>query len=279
MKVLARESFLAMALVIAAHGLMYFFLAVLPDSSFSGLGIFVGNQEALAQWRLNNESSYGTRLLDLFKCDFGKSLDNLPVRTQILDALLVSAPHLGIAMVLLIGGIWLVGRMGTPNGHGELLVNYFNFLPPYVAISLLVILSLVIGPFLTGSTLVASVALAVPPLALLSAQTYRITAANLKSDHVRLHIALGASKERVRQRLLKNLIYELLPSLHNAALALFASLLFVEVLVGIGGLGAMTARAIKRVDINLALGLVVFYASAVASVQVLTRTVRAQFPD
>lgn len=279
MKILVRESLLAILLVFSAHGLVYFLLAVLPDSSFSGLGIYAGSQEALAQWRLSHANSYATQFANLIHGDLGRSLDNLPVREQILDAALISAPHLAVATVLIAAGVWLVGFKGVPDRYGELLANYVNFLPPYVAISLLVILSLSVAPLLAAQTVVASVALAVPPLALLSAQAYRITEENLRSEHVRMHFALGASTTRVRQRLLKNLLYQLLPSLHNATLALFASLLFVEVLVGIGGLGSLTARAMKRVDVDLALGLVVFYAIVVAGVHVTARVVRAQFPE
>lgn len=279
MNTLARESLLAIALVLGSHALVYFLLAVLPDSSFSGLGIFAGNQEAVAQWRLSNANSYPTYLLNLLRGDFGRSLDNIPVLTQVVDAVVLSAPHLAISVVLLFCGVWYVGYQGTPGGRGELLANYLNFLPPYVTISLLVILSVLLGSILGGATFVAALALTAPPLALLSAQIYRITEANLRSDHVRLHVALGASRESVRKRLLKNLIYELLPSLHNAVLALFAALLFVEVLVGIGGLGSLTARAIKRVDVDLSLGLVIFYGIVAATIQVVSRAIRARFPD
>lgn len=279
MKTLVRETLLAIALVLASHALAYFLLTVLPDSSFSGLGIFAGNQDAVVQWRSRSAESYDIRFFNLLQGDFGHSLDNISVAQQILNALLVSTPHLVLSLVLLCLGVWFVGTKGTPGGHGEVVANYLNFLPPYVTIALLVITSILFGSAWGVSTLTAALALTVPPLALLCAQIYRITDVNLLSDHVRLHVALGASHVQVRKRLLKNLVHELLPSLHNVALMLLASLLFVEVLVGIGGIGSLTARAIKRVDIDLSLGLVVFYGLMAAGVQVLSRVVRAQYPD
>lgn len=276
----AKEALRAMGLVASAYLLAYALVAVLPDASYAAFGIFSSNEAVVSAWRNTQaHDGLGDRAARLTHLDFGRTLDGVPVLDQLSTALLVSAPHLVIGAMFIMVVVVGVGYRGYPGGKFEQIVSFSNFLPQYVLVVAIALSAATLNNAPGFQGILAGLALGIAPASLMAAQAYQITAVNLRSEHVRFHRACGASEHEVRRRLFKNLLFGLLPSFQNALLALIGSLLFVEIALGIGGLGALTARAIRRTDVDLVLGLVVFYAFSTSLIQGFSRMVRAVFPE
>ncbi len=270
MKSIAVKAGAILAQVFAAHGLAYFLLTILPDAAYAALGLFAGNVEVANKIRASGSVSYTSVLLDLVRSDLGMGLNGVPVAEQLVQAIQSSAPNIFMVSALLAAGFISIVLWGKPNSVCEWASRLLNFLPPYVIVSLLMLLSLISGV----DQLPIMLALLVPPLALLASQVLGLLAVFLQSDHVRFHRSLGASEFKVRQRLVKNTALALLPSVHSIAINLLAALLFVETIFNKGGVGTLAIRAVRTADIKLVLGVVLLFAAWTATVKLLTLATR-----
>jgi ABC-type dipeptide/oligopeptide/nickel transport system permease component len=93
------------------------------------------------------------------------------------------------------------------------------------------------------------------------------------------HAAQGATTIAIRLRVLRTTGVHALPSLQVVAISLLSSQVFVEAIANIGGIGALTVRAAKRVDVNLILALVLFYSAVVGSIHVVSQALRSRYPS
>jgi ABC-type dipeptide/oligopeptide/nickel transport system permease component len=121
-----------------------------------------------------------------------------------------------------------------------------------------------------------SVALAVTPTALLVSVIHNHLCTELAAEHTRFYLAYGATASDVRRRFVRSAALVALPYMQVLTVALCANLIFVEALTSSGGLGSLTLRAAKRVDFNLVLGLVVFYALVTSTIDTLARVARSR---
>ena len=89
--------------------------------------------------------------------------------------------------------------------------------------------------------------------------------------------AVGASRQRQRTVLLHNLAMELAPTLEKLAVGLLTATLFAEPVFGLGGIGTVLLRAIRRTDVALLLGVVLLSALVVSTCHAVAEAVRAKY--
>lgn len=271
--------------ILGAHGLAYLLVGALPQAAVSALGLFSANEHLLAAFAQSfPPRTYLDALGGLFTGDLGRTLDGQAVTSELNRALSESAPRLGASFLLLAGvcfmtAMWVRDKSSPLRGVGD----FIAFLPPYVApflgLALLLAVQLAIGVPLTGMVYesVAVLSLSIGGGALLSAQTARITQRNLRSEYAQSIRAAGATQMQLRRRILHNLVAEIGPTFEKMVVGLTAALFFVEPILGLGGFGTLAARAVRRSDIDLILGVTLVVASFVAVTRILVSAIRVGY--
>ena len=161
--------------------------------------------------------------------------------------------------------------------------DFVAFLPPYAApfLGFVVVLGVQFFGGIAISRAVYEVigvlALSTGGGALLAAQTARITQRNLASDFARSIRAAGATRWQLRMRLIHNLVTEIGPTFEKMVVGLAAALFFVEPILNLGGFGTLAARAVRRSDTDLLLGVTLVVACMVALARVLVATTRLTY--
>ena len=275
---LARALLISLVVVFSAHALVYFLVNVLPDAALVALGIQGANQDVLSAFQAAvQRRSYLESLLGVLQLDLGRTLDSVPVVDELAQGARDSGPRVLGSLIIIFGTVLLVAfARRVP----RLAFSVVSFLPPYVIASLALLVVLAASVATPGNPLLelmAALAIAVSPAALLAEQTAGITARNLASDFKRTMAAAGASNGFIRRKLLANLAAELTPSLDKALVALLASLMFAEPILGLSGVGTMTVRAVRRADPELLIGVTFFFATCVATTRVLAVLIRRRF--
>ena len=252
---------LALCSIFGAHGLVYLLVGVLPDAAAVSLGLESARPELMAAFHSAHAMRpYHIVLADLAGLDLGRSLDGVSVRGELAGSILASLPRLlaGFGLIVLVCVATALFARGS-GGKLERVASLIAFLPPYLMpfLGLLLLLSLrpVLGVELSEASalIVAVLAIAATPAALIAAQTSNITRRNLGSDFARTLAAAGAGPLRVRLWLLHNIVAELAPSLEKMFTWMVATLLFAEPILGLGGFGTMAVRAVRRSDADLLL--------------------------
>lgn len=261
-----------------AHALAYFIVGVLPDAALVALGLQSANAEIVAAFqRSETARDYLPSLMGLARGDWGLTLDRVPVLAELSRAVALSAPRILGATVLIAA---LVLGTGYARRPPRILFAVISFLPPYVIAFLALLFLLVMqqaNPDALPVVLAATLAIAVAPAMLLAEQAALSTRRNLDTDFARTLRALGATPRQVCTKLLPNLTVELTPSIEKALVALLGSLMFVEPILGLPGLGTTTVRAVRRADPELLIGLTVWLATAVAFSRLAGLLIRRQF--
>ncbi len=277
MKNLIRDVLLATLTVLIAHALTYWFVTALPDASIAALGVFAADQQQAASFKLQNPTPpYHEVLTSTFGGDLGKTLDGSSVFREVIDA---SAKSLPIVVVALLASILVCICVAfLPATHiqaATLTGEAVAFLPPFVGPSIALVISISLTTFLSGVMLVGAdwvllvAGIALPCVAVAAAQASRITAKNLQQPFTTMMRACGLPEFRIRTLLLRNLAVEVAPSLEQIAIVLITSLLLAEVIFGSSGLGSLTARAIRRSDMQLLLALTLIYSSVIVTIRML----------
>lgn len=274
MKQLALWLLRPLVTVWGAFSLAFALLHLLPDPAVIALGLYAGNTTAITNLQVAGRPSYLEALAGVATFNFGQSLDQVPVRELLGNAIHASLPRIVIAGALILGTCVLVIRFANSHGYAHHITRIVASLPPYVPIVLVV--TVVLGT--SGSLendLILGLALATSPLALVASVLFGHLRHEFGADHTRTYLAQGASGADVRRRTLWSATLVVLPILHVVAVNLFTSLIFVEALTSASGLGSLTLRAARRVDTNLLLGLVVLYAFVAAGIDASARVVRS----
>lgn len=266
--------------IFGAHALAYLMLRGLPDPAIAALGLQGGNEAAVAAFEQDHPArTYGQTLLDLIGGRMGFTLDGVPVLTELSQALSSSLPRLLMGALLL--GATVIITAFASRKHLKPLAEGFRFvafLPPFAAPFLALPVVLFIAPGqLAVSKAAAVICIALPAMALLCSQTAEITTRNLSSPFAVNIRALGASRQRLRIRLLTSLLVELLPTVEKATVGLLVSLVFVEPVLGLDGFGTLVIRAIRRSDPDLVLGLVLVVAATVNLSRIISELGRLHF--
>jgi ABC-type dipeptide/oligopeptide/nickel transport system permease component len=272
----------AALVVLLAHAFAFLLIRALPDAAVVALGFDSTRAEVVAAFRAaRTDRSYLESLAGVARLDFGTTLDGVPVRAELAQALAASLPRFLGAFGLLVAAVVLVPALAERRGwlvRGPL--PFLAFLPPYVvpfvALGVTTAIALKAGifpaPWITEAIITLTLALPVTALAL--EQAGRIMSRLLGTDHARTLIALGIPPRMQRQLLMVNLCYELLPSLQKLSVAALGVLLFVEPVFGTPGIGSTALRAIRRSDADLLLGIVVVFAAMTMMIGCLGLTLR-----
>ena len=193
---------LALCSVFGAHGLVYLLVGVLPDAAAISLGLESARPELMAAFHSTHSMRpYYVVLADLASLDLGKSLDGISVRRELAGSILASLPRLLagsglIALVCVATAFFVRGSIGKP----DRLASLIAFLPPYLMpfLGMLLLLSLrpVLGAEISEASapVLAVLAIAATPAALIAAQTANISRRNLRSDFARTLAAAGPDR-------------------------------------------------------------------------------------
>jgi peptide/nickel transport system permease protein len=257
--------------VVGAFSIGYMLINYLPSAAFAALGIFASNEAVVSDFlKHQGTKDYLQYVTAALSGDLGFSLDGLPVGNQVLQAAMVSLPILLIALTIVSIALYKAVYAKDMSFYTSLL-GYCSFLPVYVFGMIAGVLVLLIpsGGNLATS-IIAGIAISISVGALLVRQMQNVIHELMRSDHVRFHRAQGASDRQVRKRISRNVFVQLLPSVQSAVLVCIASVVFVELILGIGGIGSLTARAIRRSDTNLILGLILVLSFMTGILQMLS---------
>ncbi len=260
-----RGVLLVFGTAIGAYCLAFWLMQVLPGSAIATLGF--GAADANVRATLDPGQSLAGNLADLLQGRLGTTLDGVPVIDEIAAALLASLPRMVAAVALVLATIGLVSTAPRLALAGiNRLSGFLVFVPPFVFpfIGIIILLNVdgIDGPL---KTIVSIACLALPPAALMAAQTSGIMARYLESAFAISCRARGASLARQRWLLFPAVGLELLATLEKLFIGLFTSLLFVEPILGQSGFGALVLRAIRRSDFDLTLALVFLLALLVGA--------------
>jgi peptide/nickel transport system permease protein len=279
MRRILTEAALLVLILACAHGLAFFIMRTLPDSAVAALGVQSAQPEARAAFEAARPvRDYGQVIGALAVGDLGTTLDGTAVSAELRAAARLSLPRLAAAIALIAAAMlaiaYLPRRLLLPSSA---FANLFAFLPPFVApfVGFGALLAFGGGSSTgAGASFVAIACLAAPAAAFAAAQASAITARNLSLPFAVTLRAVGASRARQRTRLLRNLVVELAPSLQKLAVGLLTSLLFVESIFGLGGIGTLLLRATRRNDADMVLALVLAIALAINLLRILSTGIR-----
>jgi len=254
---------LVLASALGAYVIGYFVLQILPDAALGRLGL--GAADTNVRAALADQKSLGELLTRLATGDLGDTLDGTRVAAELLAGLQSSLPRVAAAGLVVVATIIAVGHAPRPALPGlARLAGILVFLPPFLFPFAGLVLLLAVDGFDSGlQPVVVLLSLALPPSAMVAAQTAAIMTRHLNSAFAINLRARGASRRRQRWLLLPAVGLELLGTLEKLIVGLFTALLFVEPLLGETGFGALMLRAIRRSDLELTLALVLFLAMLV----------------
>jgi len=255
---------------LGAHAIGYVVIQVLPNPIYAMLGMSSGVGEISENLpHATQTKNYAERLLDTFRGDLGNTLDGVPVWQDLSFAIFASAPRLFFAVLIIASCLVAVAyapkRVLAPVSN---VATALAFLPPYLAPFLSLWLYVAVLPFLPtfsrqAEEILIVLGLAIPAAVFLTAQVASITIRNLDRPFVQNIRSLGAGELAIRHRLLHHVVFEVSPSLEKILVGLFTAIIFAESLFGASGIGSLTARAIRRTDIDLMLSVILMSAIVV----------------
>lgn len=264
----------ALGTVALSHVLAYILMRFLPDAAITALGLAGTNHEVAAAFLQQHAArSYAQVVTQMLSFDFGVTLDGVAVQTELMSALAASLPRFLLSMAgMLCLAVILPIKIVHLSRLNSGVLPFFSFLPAYVlplvALGGLATLTFIFGlhPAPMLNEFVLCLVLLIPSSSLALAQAGSVMKKLLTTDFVRTMHALGVAPQALRQFLLFNLMYELLPSIQKLTVALLGVLLFVEPMFGVPGLGTTAMRAIRRSDLDLLLGLVFVFATLTVAI-------------
>lgn len=270
--------------IACAHLTAFVLIGALPDPEVSALGLWSANPQVRQSAQARSaHRGYGEVLRDLLQGDLGQTLDQVAVATEIGDALCESGPRLALSFLLIAATTGVVALLpGWAVPWTGRVASLFAFLPPFVVPFVGVGLLMwartrlpALSEYLWGWA--CSLAITLPGAALAASQTAEITQRNLNSPFATTLRALGTSRIQQRIVLLHNLTMELAPTLEKLAIGLLTAALFAEPTFGLGGIGTLLLRAIRRNDVALLLGVVLASATVVGTCRLASTAIRRRY--
>jgi peptide/nickel transport system permease protein len=255
--------------IVGTHGLAFLLIQILPTTAEIMLGFYGIQHDVLVELsKLTTPRSYPEMLSGLAILDFGVSADGVSVSSELSRHFLFSLPRLGLALFFAAVAALVASSIAGRLQQGVLpTLSYILFFPLYGIPFFLFVLLLAIGARIYSGSITAwfacTVAIAIPPSALLASQAYASTKNHLESQHAINFLSMGISPSRLRHLLMRNLVYEIVPTFEKVMTGAVTGLMFSELVFGMPGMGALAIRAIRRADIELLLGVVVVFASLI----------------
>lgn len=274
-KALIRQLLACLVAVLAAHALSYFLMRALPSAATVALGLQSTNAEVVAAFESSvPQRSYLQTVADLARFELGRSLDGSPVNAELAQALLNSLPILLVSLLCaallgLVFALWPRANLFAPPAY------FLVFLPPFLF------------AFLSGGVPLFSDTLPMPiltilacaalPCCLLATQAHSAMKQELAAPYADTLRMYCATDFALRLKMLPGVLVKLTPSLETAVSLVLSSMLFAEPISGQAGLGTLTARAVRRSDLDLLLGAVLLCALLIAMARLVGWAVRRHY--
>lgn len=261
-----RQILLMVIALLGAHGLAFFLMRALPSAATLALGLQSGNAAIVSAFEASiPQRSYLETLTDLLKFNLGRTLDGTAVSAELWQASMQSLPIVIVALVLLVLSA-LIAALFSMSNRTAAAIAFAAFLPPF----LFAFLASAFGLFGLSNLEVPALcaAVALPPCCLWASIAQRTMQRELAMPYADTLRGLGLSSTPLRRMLLNDMMIKMTPTLDKAFSSVLAALLFCEPVLGRSGLGTLAARAARRNDVDLVLGVVLVFASFVACARI-----------
>ena len=284
MRELSRSVVFIVLTILAVHGLSYVLIGVLPDSAVVALGVFSAQDSAAEAFRTTYQTrSYLTIIYDMTRGDLGNTIDRVPVVREITRALWQSFPRMAIAFVLIFLTGILAGLFSSEDNQRSWIdkwVVFGMFLPSFF-LPLFIFSSLILTGIVAvrniggvGLWIGCAITIATTPVMLIYIQSKMVMRRLLTQPFARRYRSIGFNENKVRIKLLRNMLDEVAPTAEKLITAMLTQVILAETIFGLEGIGAITVRAVRRTDINLLLGIVLLFACIIGLLRVLSVLVR-----
>jgi len=254
-----RSLLAAVGILVSVHALTYGLMISLPAAASTALGLLAGNPAAVSEFERSRPiTPYFEHLLNVAHGDLGLTINRVPVTNEILSALPSSIITIffGLAISLL-----LVVGLAKASAFAEqrCLVQYFDFLnliPPFIvpfaAAAVLFATPLAGSELAIHCALYASVVL--PTFFMLFSTLLRLRLEEDSRPYNQVLASNGVESKALRAAAVSSAAFVLCGILDRAVVIALVCLLLAETVLGVQGLGTLTARAVRTSDINLTIG-------------------------
>jgi ABC-type dipeptide/oligopeptide/nickel transport system permease component len=270
--------------VLGTHALTSAIVLVLPRFEIAVLGIQAGSH-SVREHLVDRvaQRSYIDRLFGLPSFDFGSSIDGTLVFTDLLTAMTVTIPLL---LAVIVGSfafvaisLWIRSPHRLGNEWGFSFLTFLpSFVPCFVGFALLLHFRIfqltTIGAILW---LAAGFCAAITPTLVLRSQALSLLQNEEEAAHARYLRAEGVGPATLRRWSIRNVFILLLPSIDKWFAWVMGTVMFSEIIFGLAGLGSAAARAVRRSDADLIVGVAVVVALLVNLVRFFTVWARRQY--
>ncbi|MCW5726221.1 hypothetical protein [Parvibaculum sp.] len=243
----------------SVHALTYGLMISLPAATSTVLGLLAGNPAAVSEFERSRPTTpYFEHLLNVVQGDLGLTINRAPVTNEVLNALQSSSVtvflSLAISLLLVVG----LARFSAFAEHGRL-IQYFDFLnliPPFIvpfaAAAVLFATPLAGSDPAVYFVLYASIVL--PTFFMLFSTLLRLRLEEDNRPYNRVLASNGVDPKVLRAVANSSATFILCGILDRAVVIALVCLLLAETVLGVQGLGTLTARAVRTSDINLTIG-------------------------
>lgn len=269
-------------LVIAAvHGITSFMVTWLPNAAVIALGILGGNAASVeSYWQARDPVSYPEQVMRLLRGDMGNTLDHSSVLNELSGAAAQTAPSLmiGVGVALALSMLALNADGPTRRRIGTV-ADTASLLPPFVFPFL--IAPILFATSYAGSSVAARLALIasiVAPVTIMTSAMMLRFYNDATDEHYGSKLALNGLASPSIQRLGRlSAQFRILALSDRIMVAALVSILLAEPLLGLSGIGTLSARAIRTADPNLTVAISTAIAVVVVSFGVLSAWLKPAF--
>jgi len=284
MRTLFRSLIVFIIIVLAVHASAYFLIRTLPESSVIALGINSVQSSALEGFNSSLAiKSYPEMLLGVLKLDLGLTIDKVPVIAELKNSIKESFPRILLATFLVFCVGFITGLFF--NGKNKIqglskLIDFGIFMPSFFLPLLIYSIFISVGVFgfksdIRGLLWVGCVfSMAFPPVLMVYSQSTQVMKKLLNLSFVQRYRSIGFSEKKLHWKLLRNLTDEIAPTFEKLITAMLTQIILAETIFGLSGIGSLTVRAVRRSDLNLLLGIVLFFAVSIGILRITTVFIR-----
>mgnify|MGYP001573526310 CR=1 FL=1 len=269
--VVARHAVVALLTVLAAHAASFALVNVLPATAQQLLGLAGWSPDLRRGFEeARPKRNYPTMLRGLARGDLGVTSDGVLVSAELASSASRSLPRIILALTLgLVAGLFAAWTTDRGNASQTSRWWLLTFFPPYgySVLAAAFVLMVTRGVPLASAVpwMMCTLAAAASPMALLAGQARTVMAFHLSAGHSAYLRANGVSEQRIRRLCLFNVVAEMLPTIEKVVAGTLTGLVLAEFILGVPGLGLLTFRTVRRSDVEMLGGLVLFFAAVVAT--------------
>lgn len=267
--------------IAAVHATTSFLVMLLPDAATIALGILGGNRTSVDNyWKARETASYSQQIAQLLRGDFGMTLDNTRVSSEMLSALSQTAPSFaaGICIAVVLSGLALRAKPATRAWIGSV-AGSASLLPPFIfpflVAPVLFLSSYASSPIAARVALIASIA--VPLVVMITVMLLRFYDEALNEYFGGKLTLNGLPLDTVHRLSRLSAGFRIVDLFDRIAVTAIVSILLAEPLLGVSGLGTLAARAIKTADPNLTIAITTVIAVVVVGFGVASAWLRPAF--